>query len=59
MPPGKVADAVFDAIQKEQFYILSHPEWMELVQLRTDKLIKLENPENPLPVVMRILAPQP
>lgn len=58
MPPARVADAVFDAIQNEQFYIFSHPEWMELVQLRMEKLIKLENPENPLPAVMRILAPQ-
>jgi len=26
MPPLQVADVVFDAIKKEQFYILPHPE---------------------------------
>jgi NAD(P)-dependent dehydrogenase (short-subunit alcohol dehydrogenase family) len=42
MPPLEVADVVFDAIQKEQFYILPHPEWIEVVQLRTDKLLRME-----------------
>jgi hypothetical protein len=28
-PPAQVADVVFDAIRKEQFYTLSHPEWLE------------------------------
>ena len=36
MPPLQVADVVFDAIKKEQFYILTHPEWMEVIRLRTD-----------------------
>jgi NAD(P)-dependent dehydrogenase (short-subunit alcohol dehydrogenase family) len=55
-PPSQVADAVFDAIEKEQFYILSHPEWMEVVQLRTDTLLRMENPQNPTAAVMKILA---
>ncbi|HUB80983.1 MAG TPA: SDR family NAD(P)-dependent oxidoreductase [Bryobacteraceae bacterium] len=54
-PPSKVADAVFEAIRKEQFYILSHPEWLEVVQLRTDKLLRMENPENATAVVMKLL----
>jgi NAD(P)-dependent dehydrogenase (short-subunit alcohol dehydrogenase family) len=58
MAPNRVADVVFDAIRNEQFYILTHPEWMELVQLRTDKLLRMENPENPLPVIMKILKPK-
>ena len=56
-PPARVADVVFDAIQKEQFYILSHPEWMEVVQRRTDKLLRMENPENPLPAIMKLMKP--
>ena len=55
-PPSQVADAVFDAIEKEQFYILSHPEWMEVVQLRTNTLLRMENPQNPTAAVMKILA---
>jgi NAD(P)-dependent dehydrogenase (short-subunit alcohol dehydrogenase family) len=54
-PPSQVADAVFDAIRKEQFYILSHPEWMEAIQLRTDKLLRMENPQSPTAVVMKLL----
>jgi len=55
MPPAKVADIVFDAIQKEQFYILTHPEWIEAIQLRTDRLLRMENPESPAAVVARIV----
>jgi NAD(P)-dependent dehydrogenase (short-subunit alcohol dehydrogenase family) len=55
MPPSQVADAVFDAIRKEQFYILSHPEWTEVIQLRTDSLLRMENPQNPTAAVLRLL----
>jgi NAD(P)-dependent dehydrogenase (short-subunit alcohol dehydrogenase family) len=55
MPPDQVADAVFDAIEKEQFYILTHPEWIEVVRLRTSKLLAMENPENPTPMIMKLL----
>jgi NAD(P)-dependent dehydrogenase (short-subunit alcohol dehydrogenase family) len=55
MPPAQVAAAAFDAIQKEQFYILSHPEWMEVVQLRTDNLLRMENPQSPTATVLKIL----
>jgi NAD(P)-dependent dehydrogenase (short-subunit alcohol dehydrogenase family) len=56
MPPLQVADAVFDAIRKEQFYILSHPEWTELIQMRTDKLLQMENPQNPIETVRRLIG---
>lgn len=59
MAPGQVADVVFDAIRKEQFYILPHPEWTEVVQLRTDKLLRMENPQNPLPLIRKLLSPRP
>lgn len=55
MPPSQVAEAVFDAIQKEQFYILSHPEWAEVIQLRTEKLLHMENPQNPTATVLKLL----
>ena len=54
-PPRQVADAVFDGIRKEQFYILNHPEWMEAIQLRTDKLLRMANPENPMAIVAKLL----
>jgi NAD(P)-dependent dehydrogenase (short-subunit alcohol dehydrogenase family) len=54
-PALEVADAVFDAIRKEQFYILSHPEWMEVIRLRTDSLLRLENPQNPTPAILKLL----
>jgi NAD(P)-dependent dehydrogenase (short-subunit alcohol dehydrogenase family) len=57
MPPHQVADVVFDAIEKEQFYILSHPEWIEVIQLRTDKLLRMENPQSPLATVMKLMTP--
>jgi NAD(P)-dependent dehydrogenase (short-subunit alcohol dehydrogenase family) len=56
MPPQQVAQVVFEAIQKEQFYVLSHPEWMEAVQLRTDKLLRMENPQSPMATIMKLMS---
>lgn len=56
MPALQVADVVFDAIRKEQFYVLTHPEWAEVIQLRTDKLLKMENPESPHALVMKLVS---
>lgn len=56
MPPREVADAVFDALRKEQFYILSHPEWTEAIQLRTDPLLRMENPKSPEETVAKLLG---
>ncbi len=55
-PPQQVVDVVFDAIKNEQFYILSHPEWTEVIQLRTDKLLKLENPQNPMATILKLIS---
>jgi NAD(P)-dependent dehydrogenase (short-subunit alcohol dehydrogenase family) len=55
MPPRQVADMVFDAIEREQFYILTHPEWIELIRLRTSKLLEMQNPENPAATVAKLL----
>jgi hypothetical protein len=53
MPPSRVADMVFDAIQDERFYILTHPEWMEVIQMKTDDLRRTENPRDPAQVIMQ------
>jgi hypothetical protein len=58
MPPTQVADAVFDAIKQEQFYILPDPEWIEAVQLRTEKLLRMENPQNPIATIMKLIQPK-
>jgi NAD(P)-dependent dehydrogenase (short-subunit alcohol dehydrogenase family) len=54
MSPLEVADIVFEAIRNEQFYILPHPEWIEAVQLRTDKLLRMENPQSASAVVAKL-----
>jgi len=56
MPPGQVADAVFNAIRKAQFYILPDPGWMEAIQLRTDALLRMENPKSPAPLIVKLVS---
>jgi NAD(P)-dependent dehydrogenase (short-subunit alcohol dehydrogenase family) len=56
MPPAEVAEIVFEAIRREQFYILTDPKWMEAVELRTSKLVKMENPVSPAAVVGKIVG---
>jgi NAD(P)-dependent dehydrogenase (short-subunit alcohol dehydrogenase family) len=55
MPPLEVAHRVFDAIKNEQFYILTHPEWIEVIQMRTDNLLRIENPRNPMETVIKLI----
>ena len=55
MPPLQVADRVFDAIKNEQFYILTHPEWIEVIQMRTANLLRMENPQNPAPTIAKLI----
>jgi NAD(P)-dependent dehydrogenase (short-subunit alcohol dehydrogenase family) len=55
MPPERVAEKVFEAIGKEQFYIITHPEWMEAARLRTDRLNSQENPVSSAPLLAKIL----
>lgn len=57
MSPREVADIVFDAIRKEQFYILPHPEYTEVIQLRTDKLLRLDNPVSPFAAIAKLMKP--
>ena len=55
MRPEQLADVVFDSLQKEQFYILTHPEWTEVIQLRTEALLRMQNPQNPTAAIMKLL----
>jgi NAD(P)-dependent dehydrogenase (short-subunit alcohol dehydrogenase family) len=57
MPPLQVADIVFEAIKNEQFYILTHPEWMEVIRMRTDNLLRMENPRNPTQTLVKLIKP--
>ncbi len=41
-----VADATFQAIRDEQFYIMTHPKFMPLVQARLDDLSAMRNPSD-------------
>jgi len=53
-PPETVAEIVFDAIRNQQFYVVTHPQWMEIVKMRTDQLVRVENPIDPTPAVMKL-----
>jgi NAD(P)-dependent dehydrogenase (short-subunit alcohol dehydrogenase family) len=53
MPPHRVADMVFDAIKNDRFYILTHPELTEVIQMRTEDLLRGENPRNPSQIVAK------
>ena len=57
MPPSQVADIVFDAIENEHFYILTDPKWMEVIQMRTDSLLRTENPRDPTETLAKIVKP--
>jgi NAD(P)-dependent dehydrogenase (short-subunit alcohol dehydrogenase family) len=57
VPPLQVADVVLEAIRKEQFYIFPNPEWLELVQLRADKLMRMENPQSAEALLAKLSKP--
>jgi len=50
-----VADQVFEAIKKERFYILTHPEFNSVIQLRVDSLLHAENPQDWREIMMRLI----
>src|SRR5262245_55918335 len=47
MPPGQVADAVFKALRKDRFYILTHPEDKHYVRTRMEDILQERNPQFP------------
>jgi NAD(P)-dependent dehydrogenase (short-subunit alcohol dehydrogenase family) len=44
-PPEKIADAVFQAIQDERFYVLTHPEFSGAIARRMKNLVEQKNPD--------------
>jgi short-subunit dehydrogenase len=44
--PDRAAGCVFDAIREEKFYILTHPETKQDVQLRMEGILQDRNPES-------------
>jgi NAD(P)-dependent dehydrogenase (short-subunit alcohol dehydrogenase family) len=55
LPPSQVADQVFEAIKEERFYILTDLRWTEVIRLRVEKLLRLENPQSPLDAVVKMV----
>jgi NAD(P)-dependent dehydrogenase (short-subunit alcohol dehydrogenase family) len=47
MAPSQVAEKVFDAIRKEKFYILTHPESKADIQRRMECILEERNPTLP------------
>ena len=44
LPPSQVAEAVFEAIRDERFYILTHDDWKMHVRKRMDDILQGRNP---------------
>lgn len=44
MPPSEVAEAVFDAVREERFYVLTHADWKHHVQKRMEDILHERNP---------------
>lgn len=47
--PAVVADMVVRAVREQRFYVLTHPEWQEMVRDRVDRMLSGENPAVVLP----------
>jgi len=44
LPAEQIADAVFNAIRDERFYILTHPEGQEAIEARMQDILEARNP---------------
>jgi NAD(P)-dependent dehydrogenase (short-subunit alcohol dehydrogenase family) len=47
--PHSIADQVFDAIKKKQFWILTHPEFDAAIRERINRMLERRNPPAPVP----------
>jgi NAD(P)-dependent dehydrogenase (short-subunit alcohol dehydrogenase family) len=47
-PPAQIADAVFQAIRAERFYILPHPEGKDWIRTRMEDILQERNPTPPV-----------
>jgi short-subunit dehydrogenase len=54
LAPSQVADIVFDAIRREQFYILTHPQQTKLgVQLRMEDILQERMPTETIQLILQ------
>jgi NAD(P)-dependent dehydrogenase (short-subunit alcohol dehydrogenase family) len=54
LPPSQVADLVFDAIRREQFYILTHPQpTKQGVQLRMEDILQERMPTETIQLILQ------
>jgi NAD(P)-dependent dehydrogenase (short-subunit alcohol dehydrogenase family) len=44
LAPARVAECVLDAIRNERFYVLTHPEWNDLIRSRMSEIVEERNP---------------
>ena len=45
MPPSQVADCVFEAVENDKFYILTHPdEYRDMIKTRMENILNERNP---------------
>ncbi len=49
LQPAAVADLVVDAVEHGRFYVLTHPDWQDMVRDRVDRMLAGENPAVVLP----------
>jgi NAD(P)-dependent dehydrogenase (short-subunit alcohol dehydrogenase family) len=56
IPAETVAESVFAALSADQFYILTHPDYMPLVKLRMTDILHGRNPTSPLDAVKALVA---
>ncbi|MCZ7631729.1 MAG: hypothetical protein M5U19_22890 [Microthrixaceae bacterium] len=44
LDPAAVADQVVDAVRERRPWVLTHPDWMDMVRSRTERIIAEEPP---------------
>ncbi len=44
MQPAQIADIVFDAVRRDQLYILTHDNFAEMIRTRADNIVSGNNP---------------
>lgn len=44
LDPSEVADQVVDAVRRQRFYVLTHPEWKEMIRQRMDDILDERTP---------------
>ena len=42
--PSTIADRVFEAVQANRFYVLTHPDWKDQIETRMQDILRERNP---------------